>query len=240
MTPDPSRTARQWAHELPESFARRLAHAMRQGPSAVEQLQGAAVLPNSAFILRHAVEITRNGDGPYIAGMLTALLDDKADQPQITPVWTGPDSHQPGGRLTLAVLADLIGEADRSILLASYATFPSPEVRAALEAAANRGVELTLLLERAPDNPTFNGPDDPLPGLPARRLHWPAHIRPPGAAMHAKVLVIDDRLALVGSANLTGAGLERNLECGVLVRGGPLPSAIRDHLLNLAGVAPLT
>jgi len=58
--------------------------------------------------------------------------------------------------------------------------------------------------------------------------------------MHAKVLVIDDRLALVGSANLTGAGLERNLECGVLVRGGPLPRAMRDHLLNLAGVAPLT
>lgn len=239
MSPDPARTARQWARELPEGFARRVADAMRQGPSAVEELQGAAVLPNSAFVVRRAAEITRNGDGPYMAGILTALLDTKADQPQITPVWTGPDSHQPGGRLTLAVLADLIGEAEQSILLASYATFPSPEVRAALEAAANRRVELTLLLERATDNPAFNGPDDPLPGLPARRLHWPARNRPAGAAMHAKVLVIDDRLALVGSANLTGAGLEHNLECGLLIRGGTTPTELRNHLLTSADIEPL-
>ncbi|WP_425454039.1 phospholipase D-like domain-containing protein [Nocardioides immobilis] len=38
--------------------------------------------------------------------------------------------------------------------------------------------------------------------------------------MHAKVLVVDRRTALVGSANLTGHALERNLECGLLVRGG--------------------
>jgi phosphatidylserine/phosphatidylglycerophosphate/cardiolipin synthase-like enzyme len=240
VSADPARLARRWAQELPVAFARRLADALRQGPLAVEQLESSAVLPNSAYVVRQAADLSRHGHGPYAAGVLTALLDSEADLPQITPVWTGPDSQRPGGRLTLAVLADLIDQAEQSILLASYATLPSPQVRSALEAAVNRGVEVTLLLERASDNPGFSGPDDPLPGLSARRMHWPVHRRPSGAAMHAKVLVIDDHLALVGSANLTGAALERNLECGLLIRGGSTPAALREHLLSMIDIEPLS
>jgi phosphatidylserine/phosphatidylglycerophosphate/cardiolipin synthase-like enzyme len=51
--------------------------------------------------------------------------------------------------------------------------------------------------------------------------------------MHAKVLVVDRSVALVGSANLTGYGLERNLECGLLIRGGPVPAALAEHLLHV-------
>ncbi len=54
--------------------------------------------------------------------------------------------------------------------------------------------------------------------------------------MHAKVLVVDRRTALVGSANLTGYALERNLECGLLLRGGPVPSLLVDHLLSANGL----
>ena len=50
--------------------------------------------------------------------------------------------------------------------------------------------------------------------------------------MHAKILVVDRRIALVGSANLTGHALERNLECGVLIRGGPVPGQLVAHLLG--------
>jgi cardiolipin synthase len=54
--------------------------------------------------------------------------------------------------------------------------------------------------------------------------------------MHAKVLVVDRQTALVGSANLTGYGLERNLEAGVLIRGGPVPSLLAEHLLTARGI----
>jgi phosphatidylserine/phosphatidylglycerophosphate/cardiolipin synthase-like enzyme len=37
--------------------------------------------------------------------------------------------------------------------------------------------------------------------------------------IHAKVLLADARVALIGSANITSAGLGRNLEVGVLVKG---------------------
>ena len=51
--------------------------------------------------------------------------------------------------------------------------------------------------------------------------------------MHAKVVVIDGAAALVGSANVTGYAMARNLECGVLLRGGLVPRRIRAHVLSL-------
>jgi len=77
------------------------------------------------------------------------------------------------------------------------------------------------------------GNEDPFRGLAVRSLYWPGRLRPAGASMHAKLLVVDRRTALVGSANLTGAGLDKNLECGLLVRGGPLPSEIAAHILGI-------
>jgi phosphatidylserine/phosphatidylglycerophosphate/cardiolipin synthase-like enzyme len=64
-------------------------------------------------------------------------------------------------------------------------------------------------------------------------LRWPVDKRPPGAALHAKIIVVDDRIALITSANLTSRAMETNLECGILIRGGPQPRAIRDHITGL-------
>jgi phosphatidylserine/phosphatidylglycerophosphate/cardiolipin synthase-like enzyme len=49
--------------------------------------------------------------------------------------------------------------------------------------------------------------------------------------MHAKAAVADSRIAFLTSANLTDAALERNMELGVLIRGGALPAAI-DRLID--------
>jgi hypothetical protein len=86
---DSGRLARQWAQELPAAFARRLADALRQGPLAVEQLQGSAVLPNSAYVVHLAAELARQGDGSYTAGMLTTLLDTR--RTSRTSPRSGPD-----------------------------------------------------------------------------------------------------------------------------------------------------
>ena len=40
------------------------------------------------------------------------------------------------------------------------------------------------------------------------------------ARIHAKIVLADMRIAVIGSANITGAGLGQNLEVGVAV-GGP-------------------
>jgi len=43
--------------------------------------------------------------------------------------------------------------------------------------------------------------------------------------------VADSRVAFLTSANLTEAALERNMELGVLIRGGNLPASI-DRLID--------
>lgn len=239
MTLNAEGAAREWSQQLPREFARRLADALREGPEKVRALRAEAVLPESSAAVRDAEQLAARGDGPFTAGLLTARLDVAEEQPQVTPVWTGPHSHARYGRLTLAVLADLIDEARQEILLVSYATLPSADIRSALTASVGRGVEITLLLERAVDNPQFHGNAEPFPGLSARRLFWPATARPNGASMHAKLLVVDRRLALVGSANLTGYGLERNLECGLLIRGGVVPTLLAEHVLSADGLEAL-
>lgn len=153
-------------------------------------------------------------------------------------VWTGPSSTVTTGRLTAAVIVGLIEEARRDVLLIGYAVHSEPSVLRELQRAAARGVEITLVLERHADNPAYSASGLAFPGLDARRLAWPLHARPAGvSSLHAKVLVVDGRNALVGSANITGSALERNLECGLLLRGEQART-IREHVRSLeqAGV----
>lgn len=230
--------ARQWTAELPEQSARTLAAALRGGPAAVRKFRREVNGSQSKAAATEASNIEAT-EGHYLAGLLDGLLDARAHQPTITPVWTGPTTSDASHRLTLAVVADLIAEARSELILVSYATYPSEGIRAALKAAAESGVAITLLLERAADNPGFKGSITPFPGLDSTQLHWPVAARPNGASMHAKLLVVDRHIALVGSANLTGMALESNLECGVLVRGGTLPGKLAEHVLHAPGLVAL-
>lgn len=233
---DPAALAAEWVRQLPRPFVLDLARALREGEAAVGRLAGRTAAPTSRHALRRAGELAR--DGSYLAGLLDGLCAATTAAPDVRPVWTGPSSRVGGSRLTLAVVADLIAEARSEILLVSYATYPPPGVAAALAAAVDRGVAVTLLLERAEDKPGWDGLLAPFPDLRARQLCWPLAERPPGASLHAKVLVVDRVVALVGSANLTAHALERNLECGLLVRGGPVPGQLADHLTSAEGLTP--
>ena len=53
------------------------------------------------------------------------------------------------------------------------------------------------------------------------------------AAVHAKCAVADSKLAFITSANLTTAAMERNMELGMLIRGGSVPQQLRQHLAAL-------
>ena len=141
-------------------------------------------------------------------------------------VWSGPDVGGGTGRFTPSAVVDLLAGATSEVLLVGYAVHEEPRVSVAVQAAASRGVQITFLLERSRDNPGYRGPRAPFASVEARRLCWPADQRPAGASLHAKLLVVDRRAALVGSANITGAALDVNLECGVVLHG---PDAARLH-----------
>lgn len=229
-----------WCEQLPQGVLDALATAALAGPAAVAQmLQSASSAPvlQAAHLMREAVEA---GDGPYLAGLLRGVRMAKAGVPAVRAVWTGPESAAVSGRLTLAVVADLLSEAAQEVLLVSYAAYPGPDVVAALSAAVARGVAVTLLLEREGDAPDgFHGHANPFPGVVATRLRWRRHDRAEGASLHAKIVVVDRRVALVGSANITSSAMLKNLECGLLVRGGTVPNELVRHVLGCSEFVPV-
>ncbi len=239
MTPSPVtqqavRLAADLSAALPAADVRRLAVAAEGGSSAIETLQSEAAGPN----LRAAcasLQALNPLPGQLVAGALLGGLQAQFSQRRhaVDVVWTGPTSEVGTSRLTSAVVVDLITSARSDVLLVGYAVHTEPTVADALTRAAEDGVEITLLLERRADNPHFSGSGDAFPHLPAVRWVWPAPHRPSGASLHAKILVVDGKAALIGSANVTGAALGHNLECGLLLRGGPHPGAVREHIRSL-------
>lgn len=223
------------AEHLPAADVRQLAKAALDGRASVRALRGhagAAVLRNACDELLSRL---RGENYAYLAGLLAGAAGavERARQRQsVDVVWTGPETGS-GAGLTAATIIDLIGQARRQILIVSYATQSEPAIKDALTAATARGVEITILAERHDDNPGYTSTGTPFPGLKALRLRWPASRRPPGAALHAKIIVVDDSIALVGSANFTSRAMASNLECGILVRGGRHPRAISDHIREL-------
>jgi phosphatidylserine/phosphatidylglycerophosphate/cardiolipin synthase-like enzyme len=59
------------------------------------------------------------------------------------------------------------------------------------------------------------------------------------AVLHAKCIVIDGGVALVTSANPTPAAYTRNIELGIVIRGGTIPGQIASHFASLIQVGAL-
>jgi phosphatidylserine/phosphatidylglycerophosphate/cardiolipin synthase-like enzyme len=155
--------------------------------------------------------------------------------PSLELVVSGPSSTVLHARRTEQVLLQLINEAQHEIVLVTFALHMHEGLRTALAEANVRGVRLTVLAEDHQDNPGFTGnPGTALTELIAQRLRWPADQRTAhGAALHAKIVIIDSRVALITSANLTKRAAGDNLEAGLLVRGGDIAERISHHITQL-------
>ena len=164
-------------------------------------------------------------------------------QQQLELVWTGPSPHESHLRRTDQALLHLIGAAQQSLWLVTFAAYRIPAVAQALEAAAARGVAIHFVAESSEESGgrmTW-GAIEALGGhLPQQTAVyiWPREQRPPNeagqrGALHAKCAVADENLALISSANLTEHALNLNIELGVLVSGTEVAGAIVEHLRRL-------
>ncbi len=59
----------------------------------------------------------------------------------------------------------------------------------------------------------------------------------PSRVCHAKVVLVDERVAIVGSHNWSWHSLSQNFEVSVLVDGGPLVARLVEHFDGLWSVA---
>jgi len=166
-------------------------------------------------------------------------------------VLSGPDAPGVPTRDTAAVMHTLIEGAKEEVLLVGYAVYNGKRLFRPLAArmAANPSLKVTFCLniERKRGDTTIAS------DIAARFLddfrsrHWPWQTLPrlfydprslePTAhsctSLHAKVLIVDRRSAMVTSANFTEAAQRRNVETGVLITYVPFVARLADYFGEL-------
>lgn len=174
------------------------------------------------------------------AAEVVALMEGSGS---IELVWTGPRTGLIPTRRTEQVILEVIDSAKFDVFLVTYVFYKASSIVEALKAGIDRGVSTSILLESSTEHGGALKGDSVKTMAEAVRgatiYIWdPATKKPKGdalsASVHAKCAVADRKLAFITSANLTSAALERNMELGLLIRGGGVPNRLRAHLQALA------
>jgi phosphatidylserine/phosphatidylglycerophosphate/cardiolipin synthase-like enzyme len=227
----------------------------RLGPSAMRTVVDHAcdawpreailrVTPGAGALLDALAAVDRSAGLAYLTGV-AAGYSQRAAEVSVETVWSGPGSHHVPVRATAAVLADVVREARGELLLMTYSAKPHLPLSEALAAAVNRGVAVNVVVETLQGAGSALSGDEPYQAFTGVRgiqlWHWPTSQRTePGAKMHAKLAIADRRVLLVTSANLTQSGVAKNIEAGLLIRGGTAPLRAAEHVDALRSAGILT
>lgn len=140
---------------------------------------------------------------------------------QVLP--SGPDV--PDEPLLDAVLTALYTAERRITILTPYFV-PDDSVLFALESALRRGVQVNMVLPRRSDNPLVDAARKPALaqllklGLNLRAIH--------GRMMHAKALIVDEQLAMIGSANWDYRSFFLNYELTLVIHDQASVNALQS------------
>jgi len=248
---------------LPSHLRRRLVDALASG------LLSAAA---SATSIRSTLGLTEGGEtiaaalrdlaelgitGPAAAAWIRSLDQAVARTPRPDLVWSGPEVLGVHARDTRRVYEELLGSAEHSVWVCSYAYFDGPKAFDVLARRMDAKPELrvTLLL-----NIQRRRGDTSASGELVRRFadrfwgtDWPGSSRPlvyydprsleldgPSGVLHAKAVVADEEALFVTSANLTEAAWDRNIEMGLVVRDRALAASALSYLVALIDRGLLT
>jgi cardiolipin synthase len=124
-----------------------------------------------------------------------------------------------------------IRHAKRRIILASAYFFPGYRFIRELRRAARRGAEVCLIMQGKPDRPVaVTAGSIVYEDLMAAGVKIYLYMERP---LHAKVAVIDDQWATVGSSNLDPISLGLNLEGNLFILDRDLNESLRNSLERL-------
>lgn len=150
-------------------------------------------------------------------------------------VWTGPTTGLVPVRHTEQVLRQVIQSSKRRLFIVSYVAYKVNSIIQALQDAIDRQVQISILLEQQGERVTVDSVKNVKQVIPTANIYvWNDNVdlvqRNTAGVVHAKCAVADGKVALITSANLTDAAMERNMELGVLFKGGALPEKLDRHL----------
>lgn len=120
-----------------------------------------------------------------------------------------------------------IGHARKSVLVANPYFAPGRKFREALSRAARRGVDVRLLIGVGEFRMQDAVAHSFYPRLIAAGVKVYEYRK---TQLHAKVAVVDDHWATVGSSNIDGLSLFINQEANVVVRDEMFAATVRRHL----------
>jgi cardiolipin synthase len=182
---------------LPSSRVFRDTHARVEGPAAVEM---AAVFREGWLRARGAPIALGAEEAPAASGARVLVLDSRPGR---------------GAREVSAALAAAVGAARRRLWMTAAYFAPRVRVCRVLGAAAKRGVDVRLLLPGRSDVAVVRHAGH---GFFATLLSRGVRVfeyQP--AILHAKSMVADGLLSVIGSSNLDFRSFERNAECNFAI-----------------------
>lgn len=160
-------------------------------------------------------------------------------------VWTGPTTPFVSARRTEQALLQIINGAKQSLFITSFVAYDIPAIMKALNAASDRGVAISMLLELSKDHGgsvSFDAFARIRAIVPTSNLYtWHQQSESfIGGCVHSKVAVADKRECFITSANLTGHAMEKNMETGVIIQGGDIPEKLHNHFHALIATRVLS
>ena len=210
---------------------------------AAGALSGVVSTPVAAEVVDQLIDAWRASEvsADELASMLLAAghVFTKATNQQSTElVWTGPTTPFVSARRTEQTLLQVINAAEQTLFITSFVAYNVSTIVKALNAASDRGVVISMLLELSQDHGgsiSFDAIGKMSTLVSAARLYsWRDKAAPFfDGRVHAKVAVADGKMCFITSANLTGHAMEQNMEAGVLLTGGQIPKLLLDHLQAL-------
>jgi phosphatidylserine/phosphatidylglycerophosphate/cardiolipin synthase-like enzyme len=202
-------------------------------------------------VMAPLLELSRLGiSGPAASAWLRAIAYASARTPNPDLVWSGPEVPGLHARDTRLVYEELLGSAERSLWVSTYAFFDGPRAFDVLarhmESRSALRVKLLLNIQRQRTDTTASEQlvrrfadhfwKTDCPGSARPHVFYDPRaldLEGPGAVLHAKAVVADDQTVFVTSANLTQAAFDRNIELGVLIRDPALALTVVGYFRSL-------
>jgi len=207
---------------------------------AISALRGVVGTPIASGVIDQLVAAWQSH--PVSAAELASMLLSashvftKATAEQSTElVWTGPTTPFVSARRTEQALLQVINAAKATLFMTSFVAYDVSGIVKALNEASDRGVLISMLLELSQDH----GGSITIDAIGkmktlvrnARIYAWRNKAEQfSEGRVHAKVAVADESICFITSANLTGHAMEKNMEAGILISGGPIPKLLEKHL----------
>jgi len=238
--------------ELPTHLRKRLVAGLKSNmlgtPCSVSELQFLLGINEGGEAIVGALsELSEFGiSGAAAAGWIESLEQALTQVAKPDFVWSGPEVAGLHARDTKRVYDQLLGSAEHSLWVSTFAYFDGPKVFKVLadrmDSLPELKVTLLLNIQRGKGDTSSA---EALAYKFADRFwmqDWPGKRRPtiyyepksltldgPSSVLHAKAVIADGQVVFITSANLTEKAQNTNIETGILLRDRTLAASVAKH-----------